>query len=72
MAGEIFGKPLYLTLALVIVIVILPLFAAISTVGTAGSAGFISMQTTITQFMPIFGIGIAVGFIMLFIKLVGD
>jgi len=48
---------LTLVIGVVIIVVALPIFA--SMVSSAASAGIISMQTTIVQFMPIFGIGAA-------------
>ena len=48
---------LTLVIGVVIIVVALPIFA--SMVSASASAGIISMQTTIVQFMPIFGIGAA-------------
>lgn len=48
---------LTLIIGVVIIVVVLPIFASMVT--TAASLGVISMQTTIVQFMPIFGIGAA-------------
>jgi len=50
-------KMLTAIIGTVIIIVALPIFAGMVT--SAASAGIISMQTTIVQFMPIFGIGAA-------------
>ena len=48
---------LSLVIGCVIIVVALPILAAMLAAGA--SAGVISMQTTIIQFMPIFGIGAA-------------
>ena len=48
---------LTLVIGVVIIVVALPIFA--SMVSSSASAGIVSMQTTIVQFMPIFGIGAA-------------
>lgn len=53
MAGSIFGK----VIGVVLLIVALPIFAAMGILSAAASAGIISMQTIVIQFMPLFGIG---------------
>ncbi|NVM21778.1 MAG: hypothetical protein HWN68_08360 [Desulfobacterales bacterium] len=54
--GKVTGL-LSLVIGVVIIVVALPILAAM--LSASASAGVISMQTTIVNFMPIFGIGAA-------------
>jgi len=69
MGEEIITRPLYAALALLVLFIVIPVFAGISTVGTAASAGLMSMSTTLADFTPVYGIGLAIGMIMMFLAL---
>ena len=69
MSEEIITRPLYAALALLVIFIILPVFAGISTVGSAASAGLLSMSSTLADFTPVYGIGLAIGMIMMFLAL---
>jgi len=69
MSEEIITRPLYAALALLVLFIVIPVFAGISTVGTAASAGLMSMQQTLADFTPVYGIGLAIGMIMMFLAL---
>jgi len=69
MGEEIITRPLYAALALLVLFIVIPVFAGISTVGTAASAGLISMSSTLADFTPVYGIGLAIGMIMMFLAL---
>ena len=69
MSEEIITRPLYAALALLVIFIILPVFAGISTVGSAASAGLLSMSATLADFTPVYGIGLAIGMIMMFLAL---
>jgi hypothetical protein len=58
--GGSFGK----VIGVVLLVVALPIFAAMGILSAAASAGIISMQEIIVQFMPLFGIGIAFSFLV--------
>lgn len=67
---DVIERPLYLILALVVVVIVIPVAAGVSIVGTSASAGLISMNTTIASFMPLFGVGLAIGLTLAFIGLI--
>ena len=69
MSEEVITRPLFILLSLLVIFIVIPVFAGISTVGTSASAGLISMSTTLAAFTPIFGIGLAIGLIVLFLAL---
>jgi len=69
MGEEIITRPLYAALALLVLFIVIPVFAAISTVGSSASAGLMSMSATLASFTPIFGIGLAIGMVMMFLAL---
>lgn len=69
MGEEVITRPLYAALALLVLFIIIPVFAGISTVGPHASAGLISMSSTISDFTPVYGIGLAIGMIMMFLAL---
>ena len=69
MGEEIITRPLYAVLALLVLFIVIPVFAGISTVGTAASAGLVSMGSTLADFTPVYGIGLAIGMIMMFLAL---
>ena len=58
--GGQFGK----VIGVVLLVVALPIFAAMGILSAAASAGIISMQTVVIQFMPLFGIGVAFSFLV--------
>jgi len=66
---EVITRPLYAALALLVLFIVIPIFAGISMVGTAASAGLISMSLTLAAFTPVYGIGLAVGMVMMFLAL---
>lgn len=70
MAETIIEHPLYLILALVVVIIVIGTVAGISLIGASASAGLISMNATVAAFMPLFGVGLAIGLVIAFIGLV--
>lgn len=47
---EIITRPLYAALALLVLFIVIPVFAGISTVGTSASAGLVSMSATLADF----------------------
>jgi len=61
--------PLFAVLSLAIMFVVIPIFASMSGVGSSGSAGLMSMSGTLASFSPIYGIGLAVGTLVLFFSL---
>jgi len=61
--------PLFAVLSLAIMFVVIPIFASMSGVGASGSAGLMSMSSTLASFSPIYGIGLAVGTLVLFFSL---
>ena len=61
--------PLFAVLALSIMFVVIPIFASMSGVGTSASAGLMSMSGTLASFTPIYGIGLAIGTLVLFFSL---
>ena len=69
MSEEIITRPLYAALALLVLFIVIPVFAGISTVGTSASAGLVSMSSTLADFTPVYGIGLAIGMIMMFLAL---
>jgi len=58
-AEGILGK----TLGILLLVVALPIFAAMGLLSAAASAGLISMQSVVIQFMPLFGVGAAMSFL---------
>jgi hypothetical protein len=60
--------PLFALLALAVTFIVIPIFAGMG-VGASASAGLISMSNTIAQFAPVYGIGLAVGMLVLFFGL---
>jgi len=47
-------------IGLIVIVIILPVVAKMSILGSSASAGLISMQTTIIDFTPLYGVGIAI------------
>jgi hypothetical protein len=60
--------PLFALLALAVIFIVIPIFAGMG-VGSSASIGLISMSNTIAQFAPVYGIGLAVGMLVLFFGL---
>jgi len=69
LSTDVIERPLYVIIALVVIVIVLPVVAGISLVGSAASAGLVSMNATIASFMPIFGLGVAIGLLFMFIAL---
>jgi len=60
--------PLFALLALAIIFITIPIFATM--VGTgAASSGLMSMSDTLADFSPIYGIGLAIGMLVMFFGL---
>ena len=60
--------PLFALLALAIIFVVIPIFAGMLGTGTA-STGLVSMSDTLADFSPIYGIGLAIGILVMFFGL---
>jgi len=60
--------PLFALLALAIMFVVIPIFATMVGSGSA-SSGLVSMSNTIASFSPIYGIGLAIGLLVMFFGL---
>lgn len=57
--------PLFALLALCIQFIVIPIFAGMIGSGSA-SSGLMSMSDTIASFTPIYGIGLAIGMLVMF------
>jgi hypothetical protein len=60
--------PLFALLALAIIFVVIPIFAGMVGSGSA-SVGLVSMSNTMASFAPIYGIGLAIGLLVMFFGL---
>ena len=60
--------PLFALLALAIQFIVIPIFAGMG-VGTSASVGLISMSNTMASFSPIYGVGLAIGMLVMFFGL---
>lgn len=60
--------PLFALLALAIMFVVIPIFAGMVGTGSA-SSGLVSMSDTLASFSPIYGIGLAIGMLVMFFGL---
>lgn len=60
--------PLFALLALAIMFVVVPIFAGMVGTGSA-SSGLVSMSNTLASFSPIYGIGLAIGMLVMFFGL---
>jgi len=57
--------PLFALLALCIIFLVIPIFQGMG-IGASASAGLGSMSNTIANFSPVYGIGLAIGILVLF------
>ena len=61
--------PLFALISFAVLFVVIPVFASMSAVGTSASAGLMSMSGTLASFSPVYGIGLAIGVLVMFFSL---
>jgi hypothetical protein len=61
--------PLFALIAFAVLFVVIPVFASMSAVGTSASSGLMSMTGTLASFSPVYGIGLAIGILVMFFSL---
>jgi hypothetical protein len=60
--------PLFALLALAIQFIVIPIFSSMVGSGSA-SSGLVSMSNTLASFSPIYGVGLAIGMLVMFFGL---
>jgi hypothetical protein len=61
--------PLFALIAFAVLFVVIPVFASMSAVGSSASSGLMSMSGTLASFSPVYGIGLAIGILVMFFSL---